>query len=218
MGKIKLGMENAKRIFEQLQKTGASEVERALDRIQTRIKDAATVKNLPNLLQGGIKGYNMFSDLQGIYGCYKKWLIAKDDPKGINKAADFMFDSLDFFAGKFCPWGAFYQSTIKACREVLKIINQRHAERRWIEIQEGLEFKVKDNHRKAWHYAFGGEYEDFAKAWFCTKWNTDFTWDGTVDKKRGGAINCEQHILMDIQAHIKDLVKIKESGLLTEQA
>ena len=204
MGKVKLGMENAKRIFEQIQYIGPKDFEKALKDIQTRIKDAAKVKNLPNLLQGGKNLYDFTKDLQEVYGCYKKWLVAKDDPKGINKAADFMFDSVDFVTGKFLPGAAYFQAITKLGREALKLQNRALAELRWNNLLAGNE-PIATNFDKRFPHCFS-DYEDFVKGWFCSVWNTDYTWQGKNSNR--AIINSEAMLLQEIHDHIKEIEKI----------
>jgi hypothetical protein len=188
--KQKLGQAEALKFFDYMEKSGAdsSEVKRALTMMKTQLEKAKkTSKQVFELLEAAQPYYETVSNLLTVVDLFGKWHAAgKGTPNGtkeLNKAADVMFDSIEFATG-FLPGAYYYKAITQAGRAALRLQNlhfgRERYDVRYTDWEMGL-FPAGD-HKQGVNghglngvgtgWAFDSDYIDFSRAWFSLAWKT----------------------------------------------
>lgn len=196
--KQKLGEAEAKKLLEKVGNANSTEVRDAINIIQRYAKDfksgtgvtlpfpkgmapnvkSKKLKEIFSLVDGGVgilEKINTIAEAADLAWNYKYYADSRD--KSVKKAANLMFDTLDFASGLFVG-GNYYKAGITAGRTLLKLYLGHLGEIRWNEIYDGAYRFHAPNSAMLWDYpnqprAYwqDREYYEFAKAWFCAAYD-----------------------------------------------
>ena len=213
--KQKLGEDEAKKLFEYWDRSGANSGDRrqALTIMKTQLEAAKKKsKKLYELLEAGKPYYDLVVNLIKVYDLYSRWTVARD-ANNIKSAGNVMFDAIDFATG-FLPGAYYYQAITEAGRTAVKLndralgkirFDERYAEWEMGEKKSGNRKQGVDGiplNANAFGWAYDPGYLVFAQAWFTLEW-------------RSGMKSIEEMgILQDISKYIGALEYSKREGVL----
>jgi hypothetical protein len=227
--KQKLGDDAAKALFEKLEKNDNPDIKEAIKIISyyaTAGKKGDTssmgfawpggmaenlkskkIKQIFSVIDAGADIYDKIGNVAEVYNLYSSWRFAKNDTKSVKKAANCMFDVLDFAAGKFAG-GAYYGAAIRLAREAFTAMQEYYGNIRWTDIYSNPTSVMSQgalNNPRSGSWYTNSNYYEFARAWFCAAYDS-----GSSEKSR----TFDLGILMDISKYIWAVETLKKAGLM----